>query len=72
MTLSRSAPKHPQRFHRRRAQRVLRDFVNPETEKIIIDSRENFQKLETFAAEYTPAVSTPPLQVVEPAADESQ
>ncbi|MGB4468813.1 MAG: ribonuclease G [Azovibrio sp.] len=39
------------------AQRVLRDFVNPETEKIIIDSRENFLKLETFAAEYTPAVS---------------
>ena len=37
-------------------QRVLRDFVNPETTRIYIDSRENFQKLESFAAEYTPAV----------------
>ena len=36
--------------------RVLRDFVNPETQSIIIDSRENFQKLSTFADEYTPAV----------------
>ncbi|WP_303785711.1 ribonuclease G [Azovibrio restrictus] len=39
------------------AQRVLRDFVNPETTRIVIDSRENFQKLQSFAAEYTPAVS---------------
>jgi ribonuclease G len=38
------------------AQRVLRDFVNPETSAILIDSRENFQKLEAFAAEYTPSV----------------
>ena len=38
-------------------QRVLRDFVNPETARIIIDSRENFQKLTTFAAEYTPTVA---------------
>ncbi|MDR2838301.1 MAG: ribonuclease G [Azonexus sp.] len=38
------------------AQRVLRDFVNPETAHIVIDSRENFQKLAAFAAEYTPAV----------------
>ncbi|MBK5915016.1 ribonuclease G [Rhodocyclus purpureus] len=38
------------------AQRVLRDFVNPETSRIAIDSRENFQKLSGFAAEYTPAV----------------
>ena len=37
-------------------QRVLRDFVNPETTRIFIDSRENFQKLTTFAEEYTPAV----------------
>lgn len=37
-------------------QRVLRDFVNPETSRIVIDSRENFQKLVGFAAEYTPAV----------------
>ncbi|MDR2188411.1 MAG: ribonuclease G [Azonexus sp.] len=38
------------------AQRVLRDFVNPDTARIVIDSRENFQKLTAFAAEYTPAV----------------
>ncbi|EKE18224.1 MAG: hypothetical protein ACD_10C00079G0001, partial [uncultured bacterium] len=37
-------------------QRVLRDFVNPETAHIVIDSRENFQKLSAFAQEYTPAV----------------
>ena len=37
-------------------QRVLRDFVNPETTHILIDSRENFQKLHGFASEYTPAV----------------
>ena len=36
--------------------RVLRDFVNAETAKIVVDSRENFQKLESFAAEYTPQV----------------
>ncbi|MBK7354786.1 ribonuclease G [Propionivibrio sp.] len=39
------------------AQRVLRDFVNPDTARIVIDSRENFQKLATFAAEYTPTVA---------------
>jgi ribonuclease G len=39
------------------AQRVLRDFVNPETQRIVIDSRENFQKLTAFAAEYTPTVA---------------
>ena len=38
------------------AQRVLRDLVAPETEKIIIDSRENFQKLNAFAGEYMPQV----------------
>ena len=38
-------------------QRVLRDFVNPETDSIVIDSRENFQKLTAFAAEYTPTVA---------------
>jgi len=37
-------------------QRVLRDFVNPETSRIVIDSRENYQKLTSFADEYTPAV----------------
>ncbi len=36
--------------------RVLRDLVNPETSRIVIDSRENFQKLSLFAEEYTPAV----------------
>jgi ribonuclease G len=38
------------------AQRVLRDFVNVDTDSIQIDSRENFQKLLEFAASYTPAV----------------
>ncbi|MCL2346295.1 MAG: ribonuclease G [Desulfobulbus sp.] len=37
-------------------QRVLRDFVKPDTARIVIDSRENFRKLGDFAAEYTPAV----------------
>ena len=37
-------------------QRVLRDFVNPDIARIVIDSRENFQKLTAFAEEYTPAV----------------
>ncbi|WP_153111204.1 ribonuclease G [Propionivibrio limicola] len=36
--------------------RVLRDLVNSRTMRIDIDSRENFQKLTAFAAEYTPAV----------------
>jgi len=38
------------------AQRVLRDFVNPETVRIVIDSRENFHRLTSFADVYTPAV----------------
>lgn len=38
------------------AQRVLRDFVNVETDNIQIDSRENYQKLLEFAEKYTPAV----------------
>ncbi|MDE2608133.1 MAG: ribonuclease G [Burkholderiales bacterium] len=38
------------------AQRVLRDFVHEETGKILVDSRETFQKLTEFAAVYTPAV----------------
>jgi ribonuclease G len=38
-------------------QRVLRDFVNVETASIVIDSRENFQKLSTFAAEFMPTVT---------------
>ena len=36
------------------AQRALRDFVNDETGRVIIDSRENFVRLEAFAQEYTP------------------
>ncbi|GHU09380.1 ribonuclease G [Betaproteobacteria bacterium] len=36
--------------------RVLRDFVNANTMRIVVDSRENFQKLFSFAKEYTPAV----------------
>jgi ribonuclease G len=49
------------------AQRVLRDFVNPETVRIVIDSRENFQRLTTFAAEYTPTVR--PCSSTTPASD---
>ncbi len=36
------------------AQRVLRDFANEETGRIVIDSRENFGKLQAFASEYMP------------------
>ena len=32
--------------------RVLRDFVNDEFERILVDSRENFQKMKSFAANY--------------------
>ena len=39
------------------AQRVLRDLVTSETTGVIIDSRENFQKLQSFAHEYVPQVS---------------
>jgi ribonuclease G len=35
------------------SQRVLRDFVHTDTERIIVDSRENFQKLTEFAQKYT-------------------
>ncbi len=37
-------------------QRVLRDLVNEESTRILVDSRENFHKLSAFAAEYTPKV----------------
>ena len=40
------------------AQRVLRDFVNDATDSIKIDSRENFQKLQAFAANYTQAAAS--------------
>ncbi len=39
------------------AQRVLRDFANPETERILVDSRETFQKLKDFAAIYVPGIT---------------
>jgi ribonuclease G len=39
-------------------QRVLRDLVTSETQSIVIDSRETFQKLETFAREYMPQVAS--------------
>ena len=38
------------------AQRVLRDLVHDDTLNIQIDSRENFQKLQQFARDYTPNV----------------
>ncbi|MBI4754815.1 MAG: ribonuclease G [Betaproteobacteria bacterium] len=38
------------------ARRVLRDFVTRNTSRIVVDSRENFQKLQAFAAEYVPRV----------------
>jgi ribonuclease G len=36
--------------------RVLRDFVNSETTRILIDSRETFQRMAEFAQNYTHAV----------------
>jgi ribonuclease G len=38
------------------AQRVLRDMVSGETARVIVDSRENFQKLDAFAAAYMPGL----------------
>lgn len=38
------------------AQRVLRDFVHEDTGRIIVDSRENFSRLQSFASEYMPNV----------------
>jgi len=35
-------------------QRLLRDLATPETSRIFIDSRENFQKMTAFAQEYMP------------------
>ncbi|MDY0073502.1 MAG: ribonuclease G [Thauera sp.] len=37
-------------------QRALRDLANADTARIRIDSRENFQKLSSFAEKYTPRV----------------
>lgn len=36
--------------------RVLRDFVNDDTTRILVDSRENFQKLKAFAENYMPNI----------------
>ncbi|GGI21030.1 MAG: ribonuclease G [Oxalicibacterium faecigallinarum] len=38
------------------AQRVLRDFVNEDTPRIQVDSRENYQKLVAFGELYTPSI----------------
>ena len=38
------------------AQRVLRDMVHGETARLVVDSRENFQKLAQFAEAYMPQV----------------
>ena len=38
------------------AQRVLRDMVGGETERVVVDSRENFHKLAAFAERYMPKV----------------
>ena len=38
------------------AQRALRDIAGEDTGRIVIDSRENFQKLQAFADEYMPKV----------------
>ena len=39
------------------AQRVLRDFVNADTGRIVVDSRENYLRLESFARTYMPNVA---------------
>jgi len=38
------------------ALRTLRDLVNDDTTRILVDSRENFRRLSAFAAEYSPKV----------------
>ncbi len=38
------------------AQRMLRDFVSDETARILVDSRETFQKLRSFTREFMPGV----------------
>jgi len=38
------------------AQRVLRDMVTADTARVVVDSRENFQKLTAFAERYMPQV----------------
>jgi ribonuclease G len=38
------------------AQRVLRDFATEDTGRILVDSRENFVRLQAFATDYVPKV----------------
>ena len=38
------------------AQRVLRDFATGDTGRILVDSRENFSRLQAFAEDYVPKV----------------
>ncbi len=38
--------------------RVLRDFVNPDTARILVDSRETFQKMQEFALLYTDGIGS--------------
>jgi ribonuclease G len=38
------------------AQRVLRDMATEDTERVLVDSRETFVKMQEFAREYTPAL----------------
>ena len=55
---SASAGAAPQRLYQdlSLAQRVLRDMVTAETQRVVVDSRENFQKLAAFAQTYMPKV----------------
>ena len=39
------------------SQRAIRDLARPETTKILIDSRETFQKIEQFCQQYVPEVA---------------
>ena len=39
------------------AQRVLRDIVSPDTARVLVDSRENHQKLAAFAQGYMPRIA---------------
>ena len=50
--------KPPQRLYQELslAQRVLRDMVSADTARVVVDSRENFQKLTAFAQSYMPKV----------------
>jgi ribonuclease G len=53
-----AAPGFPLRLYQdlSLAQRVLRDMVGAETARVVVDSRENFQKLAAFAQSYMPKV----------------